>query len=61
VSLVSPEGQPLTVDLERSSNFARLDEAARQAVARWRFVPCPPRRSSHRGSGDRAVVFRLES
>lgn len=58
--VVSPEGQPLTVDLERSSNFARLDEAARQTVARWRFVPA--RR------GDQAIeaavivplVFRLE-
>jgi periplasmic protein TonB len=59
--VVSPEGQPLTVDLERSSNFSRLDEAARQTVARWRFVPA--RR------GDQAIeaavivplVFRLES
>ena len=58
---VSPEGLPLGVDLEKSSSFARLDEAARQAVAAWRFVPA--RR------GDEAIealvivpiVFRLDS
>jgi protein TonB len=36
---VSREGQPAAVDLEKSSNFERLDEAARSVVARWRFVP----------------------
>ena len=57
---VSREGQPAAVDLEKSSNFARLDEAARAVVAHWRFVPA--RR------GDEAVdatvivpiVFRLD-
>lgn len=58
--LVSPDGRAAAVNLEKSSNFERLDEAARQAVAQWRFVP-----AKH---GDEAVeatiiiplVFRLE-
>ena len=56
---VSPDGQAAAVDIEKSSNFERLDEAARQAVARWRFVPAK--------RGDEAIeawvivplVFRL--
>jgi protein TonB len=57
---VSSEGRATAVDLEKSSNFERLDESARQAVAQWRFVPAK--------RGDEAVdatiiiplVFRLE-
>jgi protein TonB len=36
---VSAQGLPLAVELKQSSNHARLDEAARSAVERWRFVP----------------------
>ena len=36
---VSAQGQPLAVDIKQSSGFPRLDEAARSAVERWRFVP----------------------
>jgi TonB family protein len=58
--LVSPDGRAAAVNLEKSSNFERLDEAARQAVAQWRFVPAK--------RGDEAVeatiiiplLFRLE-
>lgn len=57
---VAADGHALTVDVDKSSSFPRLDEAARQAVGRWRFVPA--RR------GDEAVeatvivplVFRLD-
>lgn len=57
---VSPDGTAAAVDVEKSSNFARLDETARQAVSRWRFVPAK--------RGDEAIeatiiiplVFRLE-
>lgn len=57
---VSADGRPLAVDLEKSSNFSRLDEAALDVVKRWRFVPA--RR------GDEAIeavvivpiVFQLE-
>ena len=36
---VSPAGQPVAVELARSSGSGRLDEAARQAVRDWRFEP----------------------
>lgn len=58
---VSPEGQAAAVDIEKSSNFERLDEAARQSIARWRFIPAK--------RGDKAIeasvivpfVFRLDN
>ena len=37
--LVSPDGSPAQVELRASSGSERLDRAAREAVARWRFVP----------------------
>ncbi len=36
---VSADGFPLTVDISETSGFARLDQAAREAASRWRFVP----------------------
>lgn len=36
---VSAEGHATDVEISRSSGFARLDEAARQTVSRWRFIP----------------------
>lgn len=36
---VSAQGLALAVDVRQSSGYARLDEAARAAVERWRFVP----------------------
>ena len=36
---VSPKGEALTVQLQRSSGFERLDKSALEAVADWRFVP----------------------
>ncbi|HPP47682.1 MAG TPA: TonB family protein, partial [Accumulibacter sp.] len=36
---VSAQGTPLAIDIRQSSGFPRLDEAARSAVAHWRFVP----------------------
>lgn len=37
--LVSVDGQAETVELERTSGFERLDKAAAETVARWKFVP----------------------
>jgi protein TonB len=37
--LVSATGDALNVELDRSSGHARLDDAARRAVRKWRFVP----------------------
>lgn len=36
---VAPDGRPREVHLQTSSGYARLDHAAQQAVAQWRFVP----------------------
>lgn len=36
---VSSDGTPLLVEIKQSCGFGRLDEAARAAVLRWRFVP----------------------
>lgn len=36
---VLPNGAPERVELERSSGFALLDEAALEAVRKWKFVP----------------------
>lgn len=37
--LVSTNGNAETVELENSSGFERLDEAAINAVKKWRFIP----------------------
>ena len=36
---VSAQGTALDVAISKSSTFARLDKAAAEAVAQWRFVP----------------------
>jgi protein TonB len=36
---VDPDGNATAVTLHKSSGYDRLDQAAAQAVARWRFVP----------------------
>lgn len=58
---VTPEGRPAAVDLEKSSNFDRLDEAARQAVARWRFIPAKRGDEPIEASVIVPIVFRLDS
>lgn len=37
--LVNTQGRPERIDIKQSSGFARLDEAARQAVSRYLFKP----------------------
>lgn len=36
---VGPDGRPLHVELQTSSGYRRLDDAARSTVEQWRFVP----------------------
>ena len=58
--LVTPEGLPARVDLERTSGSVHLDNAALEAVKGWRFTPA--RRGSEAVEGWVLVpiVFRLE-
>jgi len=37
--LVNPKGAAEQVQLQTSSGYARLDESARETIARWKFVP----------------------
>jgi protein TonB len=58
---VGVDGRPETIETRTPSGFARLDDAARDAVSRWRFVP------ARRGDQPMAawvlvpIVFSLES
>ena len=36
---VAPDGRPREVHLQISSGYSRLDHAAQQSVAQWRFLP----------------------
>jgi protein TonB len=36
---VDAHGQPQQVEIHQGSGYARLDEAALEAVRRWRFIP----------------------
>jgi protein TonB len=58
---VTPDGRAAAVDLEKSSNFDRLDEAARQSVANWRFVPAKRGDETVEATVIVPVVFRLEN
>ncbi|HEX6735345.1 MAG TPA: energy transducer TonB [Azonexus sp.] len=58
---VTADGLAASVELEKSSNFARLDEAARQAVTGWRFVPARRGDEAIEASVIVPVVFRLDS
>lgn len=37
--MVTPDGLPAEIEIRESSGFPRLDQAARESVQRWRFVP----------------------
>lgn len=58
--LVGKDGHPAAVDVEKSSNFERLDEAAKQAVARWRFTPAKRGDEAIEASVIVPIAFRLE-
>jgi protein TonB len=59
--LVDEKGRPLEVNVLRSSGFPRLDDAARQAIKRWSFVP-PTRGGQAVRSWSRVQVrFQLET
>ena len=57
---VSREGLAVAVDLEKSSNFERLDEVARAVVSRWRFVPARRGDEAIEATVIVPIVFRLD-
>nr|WP_321239126.1 energy transducer TonB [uncultured Tolumonas sp.] len=58
---VSEEGNALGVQLFKSSGFPRLDDAALNAVKRWRFVPAKRGDQSIEGWVIVPVSFKLRS
>jgi protein TonB len=58
---VTADGQAAAVELEKDSGFERLDEAAKQAVARWRFVPAKRGDEAIEASVIVPIVFRLDN
>lgn len=58
--LVTREGLPARVDLEKSSGSAHLDHAALEAVKTWRFVPARQGAEPVESWVLVPIVFRLE-
>ncbi len=58
---ITADGQAAAVELEKGSGFERLDEAAKQAVARWRFVPAKRGDEAIEASVIVPIVFRLDN
>jgi protein TonB len=58
--LVTREGQPARVSIERSSGSSQLDGAALETVKTWRFVPARQGRESIEAWVLVPIVFRLE-
>lgn len=57
---VSASGRPLNVEIAESSGHALLDEAALEAVARWRFQPAQRSGAAVAGTVEVPILFRLE-
>jgi protein TonB len=57
--LVDERGRPQEVAVAQSSGFARLDEAALQAVRRWRFVAATNGERAVTAWTQVAITFRL--
>jgi protein TonB len=57
---VSSQGTALDVAISKSSGFGRLDNAAAEAVARWRFVPAKRGDEAVESSVIVPITFALE-
>ena len=57
---VSADGQPVQVAVAQTSGFPALDQAARDAVRRWRFVPATQAGIPIAAVADVRIRFRLE-
>ena len=58
---VSPDGLALDVSIAQGSGSARLDEAARDAVRQWRFVPARQGEQAVVASVNVPIVFTLKA
>jgi protein TonB len=58
--VVNPDGTPQSVELRTSSGAQRLDEAALDAVRRWRFVPARQGTTPVTAAVLVPIVFSLE-
>lgn len=58
--LVNRDGLPASVDIERTSGFPPLDNAAREAVRSWRFAPARRGAQAVEAWVLVPIVFRLE-
>jgi protein TonB len=59
-AIVNPKGEPEAVNLWRSSGFPMLDEAALEAIRRWRFLPAEIDGVPVRAIVQVPVVFHLK-
>ena len=59
--LVSVQGEPQTIEIKNSSGYVRLDEAARELVRRWHFLPARRGTSTVAGWVEIPIVFKLRS
>jgi periplasmic protein TonB len=57
---VAPDGDPVQVAVGHSSGFTSLDDAALDAVRRWRFVPAMQNGHPVQAVAEVPVLFRLE-
>lgn len=58
---VGADGSALEVEIKQSCGFPRLDAAAREAVAKWRFVPAKRGDEAIESWVGVPIVFALES
>jgi protein TonB len=58
---VTADGRAAAVDVDKSSSFTRLDDAALRGVARWRFVPARRGDEAVEATVIVPIVFRLDN
>ena len=58
---VSSAGEPVSVTVQQSSGFSRLDNAAAAAVRQWRFEPAARDGKTVEGTAEVPILFRLEN
>jgi protein TonB len=57
---IDSQGRPERVEINRSSGFAVLDQAAKEAVKHWRFRPAQWAGRQIASTGRVPIVFRLD-